>query len=276
MRSLLLSAALPLAAEALVFRDDNQFTQAPGILRFPVSTTLIPGKALRSRQADVGLADQKTGLMYTIDVTIGTPGQKVSVQFDTGSPNLWVNPQCSTAPNKELCTKFGQFTHSTTLVDLKQSGQLRYNIGRVNVEWVYDYVNIGSKCLRVKDNTLTDTNIQRLDSRINQQIFGVGTASTQLSAGILGTSPDLTGWKSPYPLVLDQLAQQNFIKSRAFSMDLRPVGDERGSVIFGGIDTKKFTGPLHKLPIVPASQSPDKYTRYVPETSTSPFRSGCS
>lgn len=49
-------------------------------------------------------------------------------------------------------------------------------------------------------------------------------------------------------------------------MDLRPVGDERGSVIFGGIDTKKFTGPLHKLPIVPASQSPDKYTRYVPET----------
>ncbi|UNI16977.1 hypothetical protein JDV02_003359 [Purpureocillium takamizusanense] len=243
MRSLLLSAALPLAAEALVFRDDSQFSQEPGVLRFPVSSTLIPGKVLRSRQDDVRLADQKTGLMYTIDITIGTPGQKVSVQFDTGSPNLWVNPQCSTAPQPELCAKFGQFTHSTTLVDLKKSTQLPYNIGKANINWMYDYVNIGN-------------------SRINQQIFGVGTSSVDLSAGILGASPDLSGFKSPYPLVLDQLAQQNFIKSRAFSMDLRPVGDERGSVIFGGIDTKKFTGPLHKLPIIPGSQAPDGYTRY--------------
>lgn len=78
----------------------------------------------------------------------------------------------------------------------------------------------------------------------------------------MGASPDLTGWDSPYPLIIDSLATQGFTNSRAFSMDLRPVDDEQGSVIFGGIDTKKFTGPLHKLPIVPASQSPDKYTRY--------------
>lgn len=34
-----------------------------------------------------------------------------------------------------------------------------------------------------------------------------------------------------------------------------------GSVVFGGIDTSKYTGNLEKLPIVPAADSPDGYTR---------------
>lgn len=35
-----------------------------------------------------------------------------------------------------------------------------------------------------------------------------------------------------------------------------------GSIIFGGIDTKKFYGKLSKHPIIPAAQSPDTYPRF--------------
>jgi hypothetical protein len=35
-----------------------------------------------------------------------------------------------------------------------------------------------------------------------------------------------------------------------------------GSVIFGGVDTKKYSGKLEKCPIIPAEQSPDGYTRF--------------
>ncbi len=45
-------------------------------------------------------------------------------------------------------------------------------------------------------------------------------------------------------------------------MDLRGSGGETGSVIFGGVDTKKYAGSLVKIPIIPASQSPDGYTRF--------------
>lgn len=99
-------------------------------------------------------------------------------------------------------------------------------------------------------------------SRISQQLFGVATDSQFASIGILGAGPNLSGWTSSYPLVIDNLAKQGFINSRAFSLDIRGLDSDRGSVIYGGIDTKKFSGPLVKRPIIPAASSPDGYTRY--------------
>lgn len=78
----------------------------------------------------------------------------------------------------------------------------------------------------------------------------------------MGVGPNLAGWSSPYPYVLDNMFTQKFINSRAFSLDLRHVSSDRGAAIFGGIDTKKFKGPLVKKDIIPASASPDGKVRY--------------
>jgi hypothetical protein len=96
----------------------------------------------------------------------------------------------------------------------------------------------------------------------------------------MGLAPDVMGWESTFPMVIDSLAQQGFIKSRVFSMDIRGIESDHGkwqfnssslhrlliwilgALIFGGIDTKKFTGPLEKLPIVSSDESPDGATRY--------------
>lgn len=45
-------------------------------------------------------------------------------------------------------------------------------------------------------------------------------------------------------------------------MDLRGFNTDRGSVIFGGIDVRKYKGNLKKLPIIPAVESPDGWTRF--------------
>lgn len=46
--------------------------------------------------------------------------------------------------------------------------------------------------------------------------------------GIMGLGPPTESYESAYPLVLDSLADQGFIESRAFSLDLRNFDDEEG------------------------------------------------
>ncbi|RYP11393.1 hypothetical protein DL764_000047 [Monosporascus ibericus] len=43
---------------------------------------------------------------------------------------------------------------------------------------------------------------------------------------------------------------RGLIQTRAFSLALVPLRSEEGPLIFGGVDTKKFSGPLQRLPVV--------------------------
>ncbi|KAM3510681.1 hypothetical protein MY11210_005662 [Beauveria gryllotalpidicola] len=244
MRSTLLSAAvLALAACALGFVDDNNFFEGPGVVRFPLAgNKQALDKHLR-RQFEAGLANRQTGFFYTIDLEIGTPPQTVAVNFDTGSSELWVNPNCAKSSDEAYCKTFGAFGKSASFTSLNQNATLKYGRGHADVEYGYDYVTVGT-------------------SKINQQIFGVAHDSEFATTGLMGVGPNLRGWNSPYPYIIDNLFTQKFINSRAFSLDLRQVTSQRGAVVFGGIDTKKFKGPLIKRDIVPAGSAPDGKTRY--------------
>ncbi|OAA72543.1 Peptidase A1 [Cordyceps fumosorosea ARSEF 2679] len=241
MRSTLLSAAaLPLAAHAL---DINNFFEGPGIVRFPLTGNPDALDKHMRRQFEAGLRNRQTGFFYTIDLQIGTPPQTVAVNFDTGSSELWVNPNCARSSDEAYCKTFGAFGKSSSFVSTNQNATLKYGRGHADVEYGYDYVTVGT-------------------SKINQQLFGVAHDSEFATTGIMGVGPNLRGWTSPYPYILDNLFTQKFINSRAFSLDLRQVTSERGAAVFGGIDTKKFKGPLVKKDIIPAGSSPDGKTRY--------------
>ncbi|UNI18694.1 hypothetical protein JDV02_004949 [Purpureocillium takamizusanense] len=247
MLSTLLSlAALPLATYGFLdFPMDNRMVQEPGLIRYPISVSKgaeSKNKVVR-RQNDVGLKAQKTGFFYSIDIQIGTPPQAVSVNFDTGSSELWVNPVCSKSTDPKFCESFGRFNGSQTYTDLHRNGTINYGTGFAKLEYGYDNIQIGS-------------------AKISQQMFGVATDSKFAVTGILGAGPSLNGWDSSYPLVIDSLAKQGFTNSRAFSLDIRSIESNRGSVVFGGIDTKKFSGHLEKRPIISARESPDGQTRY--------------
>lgn len=53
--------------------------------------------------------------------------------------------------------------------------------------------------------------------------------------------------------ILDKVLEKKLVKSRAFSLGVREKG--KGGLAFGGYDTKKFSGPLEKLPIQPAKNT---------------------
>lgn len=44
----------------------------------------------------------------------------------------------------------------------------------------------------------------------------------------MGAGPDLAGWDSPHPFVIDNLFTQGLINSRVFSLDLRSIESDRG------------------------------------------------
>ncbi|KAK1835746.1 aspartic peptidase domain-containing protein, partial [Podospora conica] len=174
------------------------------------------------------------GSYYSIDLAVGTPGQTVPVKFDTGSSELWVNPECDTSSNPAVCAAQGRFTESTTIDVLEGETGV---IGGAQVQYATDYVRIGS-------------------ATITQQIIGLGQSSKDAVVGVFGAGPQSSGFDSAYPTAIDSLAAQEFIGSRAFSLALKGEGVRvwltcPGSVIFGGVDTQKYAGQLTKLAVLP-------------------------
>ncbi|KAF4124535.1 Eukaryotic aspartyl protease [Geosmithia morbida] len=182
-----------------------------------------------------------------IAVDIGTPGQTITVLVDTGSSELWINPNCSTAPSESQareCRTFGQYDpdkSTTPPVGPFGSEQLNYGDSTdpktqtsVSIQYYRDTLSIG-------------------DASITNQTFGVAVSSNGQSQGIFGLAPDLnSGFDSdlPYSLVLSTMAAQGVIASRVFTLDLRHAVDQEGAVTYGGIDRSKFIGSLQRTPII--------------------------
>lgn len=91
--------------------------------------------------------------------------------------------------------------------------------------------------------------------------FGVAFDTVDEFAGILGIGHG-NNVTIRYNNFIDELERQGATETKAFSLALGSKDEQEGVVIFGGLDTSKFTGTLQTLPIIPAEASPDKVPRY--------------
>lgn len=262
--SLLPAAALVAATPSVQPRPRSVVTRGEGFLHATVhAVSGLPSLRRRAVQGEQ-VVNVRSGTSYVIDIEIGTPGQTVTLILDTGSPDLWVNPSCATANIPAECTKWPQFdyTKSTTLKESDFVDVLRYGKGNATIVYVTDTVTIGGTSSRSCPPP-PPADIFLPAAKITGQIFGVNVESYDIPMGILGLSPAIQANAADnYPFVLDTLAAQGIIKSRAFSLDLRSVSSPSGAIIFGGIDTSKFSGSLARLPMLPPSQSPKGADRY--------------
>lgn len=184
-------------------------------------------------------------------VEFGEPPQTVVVLVDTGSSELWVNPDCSTAPSQEQadqCVDFGFYNpdeSETPAIGPFGQGVINYGDASdptthtsVNLEYYADTIALG-------------------DAVITNQTFGVVTSSDGQSQGIFGLAPDLTSGfdgDAPYSYVLNSMYDQGVISARVFALDLRHAEAETGALIYGGIDRNKFIGNLERMPVIRGQQ----------------------
>lgn len=134
----------------------------------------------------------------------------MTLNFDTGSPVTWVNPDCSKVPDersreKEFCLKqprYDPFTSNTAKIQ-NQALNLTYGRGSILGSYFTDDIRIGS----VVAESAT---------------FGVAAASTEHEVGIFGAGKSPEGYP---PTVLETLVSQGKINSHAFSVDLKSINE---------------------------------------------------
>ncbi|PHH73944.1 hypothetical protein CDD82_5187 [Ophiocordyceps australis] len=107
-------------------------------------------------------------------------------------------------------------------------------------------------------------------TEIASQIFGIADRDVEIGLlnGIMGAGPVDVHGSQPSASVLDTLAREGHIKTRAFSVDINGIDSDNGKhhqasieysydsnhiagvVVFGGLDTQRFAGHLKKLPMI--------------------------
>ena len=194
---------------------------------------------------------------YIINVTIGTPPQSFSLLIDTGSSDLWVPSVDSTACtyNPRFCRSFGAYDASSSST-AELVAQDLFEIQYLDKSRVLgDYIN--------ETLTIGNAQVQNLTMGIGTQasrplgIMGIGYSAGESIAAI---SPDAI-----YPNVIQQMVDQGLISTTAYSLwlddlcrfqriprsvyFLTSLDSPTGSILFGGVDSAKYTGPLTALPI---------------------------
>ncbi|KAI1742370.1 acid protease [Xylaria scruposa] len=178
------------------------------------------------------------GAAYLAELEIGNDGQVVNLLIDTGSFELWVNPNCSTSNVPEFCTAFGHYDPSLSSTSQRVDSDgfsIKYGSGQAKGPYYIDDIYISG-------------------TRIQNQQFGVANSSELVWFGIMGLGQG-NGFIN-YPLIVDSLEAQGLTNTRLFSMNLgrqvSPGAVITGEMTFGGVDTNSYAGMLQKVPTDPS------------------------
>ncbi|KAI5860393.1 acid protease [Durotheca rogersii] len=182
------------------------------------------------------LASYGAGIVYIMQLNIGTPGQRISLILDTGSYALLVNPDCNQAADPNACRTYGYYDTEQSSTAQGPDGWFsgQFGTGFMQGVWYNDMVYVGQDYLPLPN------------SRV-----GVSQLSEYIWAGVLGVSYG-RAWNTGYQTILDLLVKEQYIEVPIFSLGVGYQGGGSPSdIIFGGVDRKKFRGYLEPLEIYP-------------------------
>ncbi|KAI0997102.1 putative aspartic-type endopeptidase [Podosphaera aphanis] len=234
-------AALIGSIEGINLRDRSP---KPRVVQFSTERSQkISNPVLRDRLRKRGIVqsnlDNKETL-YFFNATLGTPAQSFRLHLDTGSSDLWVN-----TPNSKLCASRLSPCRVSGVYDANSSSTYGYVASDFNISYVD-----GSGA---QGDYVTDT-ITIGPTKIDKLQFGVGYRSSS-SQGILGIGYAINevqvgrARKKPYSNLPMRMVSEGLINSNAYSLWLNDLDASTGSILFGGVDTAQYMGPLQTLPI---------------------------
>lgn len=192
----------------------------------------------RASTVDVTLDNEET--LYFVNATIGTPAQSFRLHLDTGSSDLWVNTPSSAfcRQREQPCSYAGSYVanDSSTYEFVGSWFNISYVDGSgASGDYVSDTITIGG------------TTLDRLQFGIGyasssaQGILGVGYAANEVQVGRAGLAA--------YENLPAAMVSAGLIARNAYSLWLNDLDANRGSILFGGIDTEQYMGALQTLPV---------------------------
>ncbi|CAN8237968.1 unnamed protein product [Cochlearia groenlandica] len=174
---------------------------------------------------------------YYGDITIGTPPQKFTVIFDTGSSNLWIpSTKCYLSVACFFHSKY-KASRSSTYRKNGKPASIRYGTGAISGHFSNDDVKVG-------------------DIVIKEQEFIEATGEPGITFlvakfdGILGLGFKEIAVGNSTP-VWYNMVEKGLVKDPYFSFWLnRNTQDQQGGeIVFGGVDPKHYRGEHTYVPV---------------------------
>lgn len=171
--------------------------------------------ARRQNSITAGISNEQ--IFYQINVTIGTPPQDFGLQLDTGSSDIWVPLAGSSAcPDSESCL-LGAFNadDSTSLKTLPDAPPFEISYvdnSKISGEYFTDTLVIGSTSIKRMQMGAAEESPSR-----DFGIMGIGFKSGE---SVVQDDPE-----AAYPNIINQLKNQGFIKTLAYSLWLNDLGN---------------------------------------------------
>jgi hypothetical protein len=195
------------------------------------------------RRDTVEVALDNFDTLYLMNASLGNPEQNVRLHIDTGSSDLWVN-----AGNSRLCSTISEPCAGAGTYSANDSRTYTYVNSVFNISYVDGSGAAGDYA--------TDTfHLKNPDLTVEDLQFGIGYTSSSYE-GILGIGYQVNEVQvnraglDPYPNLPQKLVDDKTINTNAYSLYLNDLDASTGSILFGGVDTDKFNGPLSTLPII--------------------------
>jgi hypothetical protein len=196
-------------------------------------------RKLRKRNS-LQLTLDNLSTLYFANVSIGTPGQQIRLDIDTGSSDIWANSATST-----LCQQYAQQCSVSGTFNANRSSSYQYLNSAFYIKYADDSYAKGdyaSDTLTMGGTAITNVPFGiGYQSTSAQGILGVGYMSNEASVSTTGRT------YNNLPLIL---ASNKVTNSPAYSLWLNDLNSNTGSILFGGVDTAKYHGNLQTLPII--------------------------
>ncbi|XP_061336920.1 aspartic proteinase-like isoform X2 [Gastrolobium bilobum] len=174
---------------------------------------------------------------YYGEIAIGTPPQKFTVIFDTGSSNMWVpSAKCyfSIACLFHAKYRSGQ---SSTYRENGTSAAIQYGTGAISGFFSYDNVRVGD--IVIKNQEFIEATREP----------GVTFVAAKFD-GLLGLGFQEISVGNAVP-VWYNMVEQGLVKDPVFSfwLNRKPEEEQGGEIVFGGVDPAHYKGEHTYVPV---------------------------
>ena len=174
---------------------------------------------------------------YYGDISVGTPGDIISVIFDTGSSNLWVPTRNQFLQNHALYHPSKSSSYQTNGTNFA----IRYASGSVRGKFMNDVFEVGPfKVEGYNFGGVSDTSGMGIGYYLAKfdGIFGLGFDSLVQGGGY-----------SP----LTALVESGQLAEPVFAFYLTGKSGSVGELVLGGVDEDHYVGEFHTVPLTDLS-----------------------